>query len=335
MLTDAFPRIALGDLPTPLQEMSRLRQVLGPSCPRLLIKRDDATGLATGGNKTRKLEFALAAALAAGANHILTSGANQSNHARQTAAACARHSLRCTLVLDGHEPPRSQWNGNLFLDALFGAEIVWMNGERHASPARLTSLADESRAAGNQPFIIPRGASDAIGAMGYVAAVEELATQLADRALHVDRIVCVSGSGGTHAGILTGLAALGLSIRIDGIQNGPRPGQKSFIETLSNQLAERLGLDWRCDPAAIHCYSSGDHAYSVITAAEREAIHLLARTEGILADPVYTGRALAGLIQRLKAGCYAADETLLFWHTGGTAGLFARTAELLPDLQSS
>ena len=264
MLTDAFPRVALGDLPTPLEEISRLRQALGPAYPRLLIKRDDATGLATGGNKTRKLEFALGAALAAGADHILTSGANQSNHTRQTAAACARHGLRCTLVLDGHEPPRDQWNGNLFLDALFGAEFVWMNGERQAATARLADLAEESRAAGNRPFVIPRGASDAVGAMGYVAAVEELAAQLAERAIHLDRIVCVSGSGGTHSGILAGLAATGLSIRVDGIQNGPRPGQQEFIQNLSNQLAERLGLDWRSDPATIHCYSSGDHAYGVI-----------------------------------------------------------------------
>lgn len=334
MITDAFPRIKLGNLPTPIEELSRLRRALGPNCPRLFMKRDDATGLATGGNKTRKLEFALGAALAEGADHILTGGANQSNHARQTAAACARHGLRCTLVLDGHEPPRDQWNGNLFLDALLGAEIVWMNGERGASDARMEELAEQSRAAGNRPFVVPRGASNAIGAMGYVAAVEELAAQLDENAINLDAIVCTSGSGGTHSGIITGLAAMGLSIRIDGIQNGPRPGQQEFIKDLSDQLAERLGLEWRCDIADIHCHSSGDHEYSVITPAERQAIRLLARTEGILADPVYTGRALAGWLDRFHAGCYSPDETLLFWHTGGTAGLFARTAELLADPES-
>ncbi|MCY4010433.1 MAG: D-cysteine desulfhydrase family protein [Anaerolineaceae bacterium] len=327
MITDAFARIPLGHFPTPIEELRRLRQELGPNCPRLFIKRDDATGLATGGNKTRKLEFALGAALADGANHILTSGANQSNHARQTAAACARLGLRCTLVLDGEEPPKP-WNGNLFLDALFGAEVVWLQGQKDAANARLQELAEQSRAAGNQPCIIPRGASNAIGAMGYVAAVEEMAAQWAELNLPLDRIICVSGSGGTHSGLLTGLAAMGLSIRIDGIQNGPRPGQEEFIKDLCDQLATRLGLDWRCDLNDIHCHSSGDHAYGVITPAERESILLLARTEGIIADPVYTGRALGGWLSRFRAGHYGAAETLLLWHTGGTAGLFARTAEI-------
>ena len=331
MLTDVFPRVRLGHFPTPIEELTRLRQELGPRCPRLFIKRDDATGLATGGNKTRKLEFALGAALSEGADHILTAGANQSNHARQTAAACARLNLRCTLVLDNRETPRDQWNGNLFLDALFGAEIYFLNEAKDTANARLDELAEQSRAAGQRPVIIPRGASNAIGAMGYVAAVEELVAQLTERELMLDRIICVSGSGGTHSGILTGLAATGLEIRVDGIQNGPRPGQEEYIKDLSDQLAARMGLEWRCDIADIHCHSSGEHAYSVITPAEREAILLLARTEGIIADPVYTGRALAGWLARFRADQYSPDETLLLWHTGGTAGLFARTAEILAD----
>lgn len=330
MSTSLFPRISLAHLPTPLEELKRLPEALGPGCPRLFIKRDDATGLATGGNKTRKLEFSLGAALAAGADHILTTGAPQSNHARQTAAACARLGLRCTLALGGEAPPRPGWNGNLFLDSLFGAEICWISGDREAE---LERLADISRAAGNQPFVIPAGASDAIGAMGYVAAVGELLGQLKERDLTIDRIVCVSGSGGTHAGILTGLAAAGQDIPVDGIENGPRPWRFSYIHSLADQLAERLGIDWRCDEAQILCHSGGDHDYGVITAAEREAIQLLARYEGILADPVYTGRGLAGLISRLRAGHYSPEQTLLLWHTGGTAGLFARAAELLESAQ--
>ena len=253
MPTSLFPRISLAHLPTPLEELKRLPEALGPGCPRLFIKRDDATGLATGGNKTRKLEFSLGAALAAGADHILTTGAPQSNHARQTAAACARLGLRCTLALGGEAPPRPGWNGNLFLDSLFGAEICWISGDREAE---LERLADISRAAGNQPFVIPAGASDAIGAMGYVAAVGELLGQLKERELTIDRIVCVSGSGGTHAGILTGLAAAGQDIPVDGIENGPAPpGAFSYNPFAGGSAGRapghRLALRRSADPSAI------------------------------------------------------------------------------------
>ncbi len=331
MSIEGLPRIPLAHLPTPLEEMPMLRRTLGPNCPRLLIKRDDATGLATGGNKTRKLEFSLGAALATAADHILTAGAMQSNHVRQTAAACNRLGLRCTIVLAGEPPPREQWNGNLLLDALLGAEIIWTSADRQQA---LEEQAELSRAAGNRPFIIPVGASDAIGAMGYVQAVEELITQLAAQDWAINRIVCTAGSGGTMAGILTGLVALGIqeSIRVEGMVNGARAGQAEFIASLSNQLAEKLDIPQRTKLEAIFLHNAaGEHAYGVITDAEREAIQLLARSEGILADPIYTGRALAGLIERIRSGAYDPEETILFWHTGGSAGLFARARELLTD----
>ena len=327
MLTDHLPRISLAHLPTPLEEMLRLRESLGGG-PRLLIKRDDQTGLATGGNKTRKLEFLVAEAMAQGVDTLITAGRPQSNHCRQTAAAAAKTGLRCTLVLSGDPLPRSQWNGNLLLDDLLGAEVHWAGD--HDRAMMMDEVADALRATGARPYVIPVGGSVPTGAAGYVAAVEELADQLAAREESVDRIVFASGSAGTHAGILVGVKALALGARVEGIDDDKDGGLRQKIEALAAATAAHLGLDLSFSKEDFILHDAyGAPGYGVITDAEREAIRLLARTEGIITDPVYTGRALAGLIDLVRRGTYGPEETVLFWHTGGVAGLFPRAAELM------
>ncbi len=327
MLTNHLPRIPLAHLPTPLEEMSHLREALGGG-PRLLIKRDDQTGLATGGNKTRKLEFLVAEALAQKADTLITVGALQSNHCRQTAAAAAKMGLRCALVLSGGPLRRSQWNGNLLLYDLLGAEVHWAGGRDRDSVAG--EVADELRASGARPYFIPVGGSVPTGCAGYVAAVEELAEQLTGRGERVDRIVFSSSSGGTHAGLLVGVKALGLDVRVEGIDNDKVGGLLEKIKPLASATAARLGLDLSFSEADFILHEAyGTPGYGVITDAERDAMRLLARSEGIICDPLYTGRALVGLIDLVRRGVYGPDETILFWHTGGTASVFGYAAKLL------
>ncbi len=337
MLTDHLPRVSLAFLPTPLEEMPRLQAALGAACPRLLIKRDDQTGLATGGNKTRKLEFAIADALQQNADVVITAGAAQSNHCRQTAAACAKLGLRCVLVLSGAARPRAEYTGNLLLDDLFGAEIVWTGVESRKTPAAgdrrtqvMVETAERLRTEGHHPYVIPVGASNAVGAMGYVAAVEELHQQLQERGEQVDRIVFVSGSGGTHAGILVGVRALGMAAQVEGMMNDASPVFADRIRDIAHQTALKLGVNLEITTSDVVLYPAcGTHGYGVITDAEREAVRLIARTEGIVTDPVYTGRGLGGLVERARAGVYRPDETVLFWHTGGVSGLFPRAADVM------
>jgi D-cysteine desulfhydrase len=328
MLTNHLPRVSLAYLPTPLEEMPRLRQVLGGG-PRLFIKRDDQTGLATGGNKTRKLEFVVAEALAQGADTLVTAGGPQSNHCRQTAAAAAKLGLRCVLVLTGPPQPRSSWQGNLLLDALLNAEMRWVGSQNRDEALAETTAG--LRAGGAKPYLIPVGASMPQGAVGYVAAVEELAQQLTERGLVLDRMVFTSGSAGTHAGLLVGAKALSLNTRVEGICDDEHGAALlAKIEQLSAETAAYLGLSLAFTEADfILRRQYGLPGYGVITPAEREALYLLARTEGIIADPVYTGRSLAALLDLIRQGIYGPDETLLFWHTGGVAGLFPRAAEIL------
>jgi D-cysteine desulfhydrase len=330
MLTDHLSRVSLAYLPTPLDELSRLRQALGRS-PRLLIKRDDQAGLATGGNKTRKLEFVVAEALDQGADTLVTVGGPQSNHCRQTAAAAAKLGLRCVLVLGGAPQPQPTWQGNLLLDDLLGAEIRWA-GERDRDHV-LAETVEALRAEGARPYLIPLGASMPQGAAGYVAAVEELANQLVAQKIILDRIVFASGSAGTHAGIVVGIKALGLTIRAEGICDDEHGGSLlPKIKALAADTAALLNLKLALDESDFILHGHyGQPGYGVITHAEREAIRLLARTEGIIVDPVYTGRALAGLLDLIRQGAYSPDETVLFWHTGGVAGLFPRAEELVGE----
>ncbi len=325
MLTDAVPRLRLAQLPTPIEELPRLSKALGG--PRLLVKRDDLTGLAGGGNKTRKLEFSLGEALRQGADTLVTIGAVQSNHARQTAAAAARCGLRCVLVLGGAPPPTAR--GNLLLDRLLGAEIVFAGARAREEVAREVVAAE--RAAGRRPFLTPVGASDEIGAAGFVAAAEELAGQLQERRLRVDRIVVASSSYGTQAGLCLGVKALGLAAQVAGIAiDSTRPEVQAGVADLAGRTARRLRLDVLVDAQeviAFDGYLGG--GYAVLGDPEREAIRLAARQEGLLLDPVYTGRAMAGLVDLVRRGTVGAGETVLFWHTGGTPALDAYAEGLL------
>jgi L-cysteate sulfo-lyase len=321
------PRIRLAHLPTPLEPMERLGAVLGG--PTLWIKRDDQTGLATGGNKTRKLELFLADALAQDADVVLTHGAVQSNHCRQTAAAAVRAGLACVLVLRGDAPPRDQWTGNLLLDDLLGARLWWAG--RADPPAAVDAAARAAERAGERPYVIPYGGSNAVGASAYVLAFEEFWSQAAARGVHFDRVVVASSSGATQAGLVVGAAACGYDGQILGISVDKTGGHlRERVTELLSPAAEYLGLDLALGPEEVHVndeYLGG--GYGVLTDAERDAVRLVARTEGILLDPVYTGKAMAGLMGMIQKKEIGAQENVLFWHTGGIPALFAYAAELV------
>ncbi len=325
MLTDHLPRVSLAYLPTPVDELPRLRQALNG--PRLLIKRDDQTGLASGGNKARKLEFAVADALAQGADPLVTLGAVQSNHCRLSAAAAAKCGLRCVLVLRGQPP--AAWNGNLLLDRLLGADVVF-SGER-TREAVAAEVMQAQTAAGHRPYLIPVGASNEIGALGFVAAMEELDAQLSARKLPVDRIIFASSSGGTQAGLCVGAKALGFHGQIAAIAiDSHWPELQAEVAGIATGTIRRLGIDLPFSPRDVIAYDAYLGAgYAIMGEPEQEAIMLMGRYEGILVDPVYTGRALAGLIDLIRKGEFGKDETILFWHTGGSAALFAYAGQLL------
>jgi len=318
MLTDRLARVSIAHLPTPLEPLPRLTAQMGG--PELWIKRDDQTGLATGGNKARKLEYLVADALAQGADTLITAGAAQSNHARQTAAAAAKFGLARTLVLRGKEPLQMQ--GNLLLDRLLGAEVVWAGNQPLAEA--MSRVAEELQAAGLHPYVVPYGGSNPIGASGYVAAMEELLAQCAERDLHLDHVVLPSSSGGTQAGWVVGARVLGYEGRILGISVDPPAGPlRRRLADLATATADHLGLGITFAPedfAVNDGYLGG--GYGVVGELEREAIRTLACTEGVLLDPVYTGRAFGGLLDLIRRSVFRPGERVLFWHTGGTAGLF-------------
>lgn len=333
ILPHELPRVPLAFLPTPIEDLARLRQSLGANSPRILIKRDDQTGLATGGNKARKLEYVVGDALANGADTLITTGAAQSNHCRQTAASAAKYGLNCTLLLRGTPP--EQTNGNLLLDTLLNADIRWSGQAQHPAgeiDTMLEAIADDLRVQGKKPYIVPLGASNPVGALGYINAMEELYQQLQSMKTTVDRIVLLSGSGGTHVGMLIGAKLLGWDVRLDGVLNSGFDSMPDKVQSLAQQTIQQHGFNITIDADDIHLLpAAGTHGYGVITDLERDAIRRIAQTEGIIVDPVYTGRALAGLMQGIRAGQYASDETILFWHTGGTSGLFARADDVLSN----
>ncbi|HOV39335.1 MAG TPA: D-cysteine desulfhydrase family protein [Spirochaetales bacterium] len=319
MLTDTLPRVPLGIFPTPIEELVRLSRFL--SGPRLYVKRDDQTGLATGGNKTRKLEFSVAEALRQGADTLITLGGVQSNHCRQTAAAAARYGLRCILVLRGNPPP--VWNGNLLLNRILGAEVRFSGTRTREEVAN--EVVEEERTAGRKPFFIPLGASDGVGSVGYVAAMEELASQLKASGLEFDRIVFASSSFGTQAGMCVGAKALNLPVSICPVSiDSTREELQNGVAEVAGAVVQRLGLNLTFTPEEIFCWDDYlGEGYAVMGPPEKEAIDLCGRYEGLLLDPVYTGRAMAGLIDLIRKGTFRKDETILFWHTGGTPALYA------------
>jgi len=323
-----IPRLHFAHLPTPIEELPRLSKALGG--PRLLVKRDDQTGLAFGGNKTRKLEFLVAEAQEQGAKMMISAGAIQSNHCRQTAAAAARFGFECTLVLTG-ELPR-QPSANLLLDQLFGARIVNVK-DREDRDRILQETFDLAASEGKKPYLVPYGGSSPTGALGYAFAVEELMKQMAgfrsfqnfgslDR---VDWIIFGTSSGGTHAGLVLGQRVFGCQGKVLGISiDEPVEWLQKNVSALASSASEKLGERIEFAPADVSANADYCAAgYGVLTGAEREAVRLFARHEGLLLDPVYTGRAAAGMIDLVRKGFFKKDETVLFWHTGGQPALFA------------
>ena len=309
-------RLRFAHLPTPIETLPRLSDALGG--PRLLVKRDDQTGLAFGGNKTRKLEFLVAEARDQGAKTLISGGALQSNHCRQTAAAAARFGFKCILVLSGEKP--KQASANLLLDELFGAEIVHL-ADRTDRDELLQETFDRAAKEGTKPYLVPYGGSNATGALGYAFAMKEVIEQN----LHADWIVFATSSGGTHAGLLLGQRVFGYKGKVLGISvDESEEWLKENVSKLASLASAKLGKHIEFAPEDVSVNASYCSAgYGVLTEREREAIHLFARAEGLLLDPVYTGRAAAGMIDLIRKGFFRKDETVLFLHTGGQPALFA------------
>jgi L-cysteate sulfo-lyase len=319
-----FARRRFCHLPTPLEALPRLSAELGG--PQLLVKRDDLTGLAFGGNKTRKLEFLLGQALADGADTLVTAGGVQSNHCRQTAAAAARHGLGCALVLQrrvASNQPDYERGGNVLLGRLAGAELHLV--ERDADvPRELERVAHAVRRAGRRPFIIPIGGSTPVGALGYVVAGLELLAQAEAQGRPVDAIVHAAGSGGTQAGLLVAAQMLAADVRVIGISvSEPAAALEQTVAELAGQTARLLGTPAppRTAVEVLDGYIGAD--YGQPTAGMRAALHACAALEGLYLDPVYSGKAMAGLIDLVRRGRFASAQSVVFLHTGGTPALFA------------
>jgi D-cysteine desulfhydrase family pyridoxal phosphate-dependent enzyme len=320
MTLDSLPRTPLAILPTPVEELPRLSDQLGR---RLLLKRDDLTGLAFGGNKIRKLEFLCADALRRGADTLVTTGAPQSNHCRQTAAAAAKLGMRCVLVLTA--PPQPLEEGNLLLDTLVGAELVWAGDRPRDQALQETFTREES--AGRNPYRIPYGGSNPLGAAAYALAVRELMTQ----EIRPDWILFASSSGGTQSGLVLGARWFGFAGRIHGISVDLKADAlRSKIHRLVSETIDMLGKEETVPPDSIHVDDRFLGAgYGKAGKLERDAIHLFARQEGVLLDPVYTARAAGGMLEMIRRGEIRESETVLFWHTGGTPAVWAYAKDIL------
>jgi L-cysteate sulfo-lyase len=329
-LLEQFPRVALAHLPTPLEHLPRLSKHLGG--PEIWVKRDDCTGLASGGNKTRKLEYSMAAALEEGADTIVTVGAVQSNHVRQTAAAACKLGLACEVLLEHRVTDPSEpyaKSGNVFLDKIFGANLrEYPGGTDFAT--EMNAVAEEVRIAGGKPYIIPGGASNTVGALGYVNCAIELLQQAESQGLVIDHLVTATGSAGTQAGLAVGLKASKSTIPILGIGvNVPQDAQEEKVFALACETAEYIGkpgIVAREDIVA-NCDYVGD-GYGVPTESMNEAVMMLARQEGLLFDPVYSGKGLAGMIDLIRKGEFKDASNIVFLHTGGSVTLFAYLDQL-------
>lgn len=323
-----FARIRLAHLPTPLEPLPRLSEELGLD---LWIKRDDCTGLAGGGNKTRKLEFLLGAAFEEDADTLVTQGAVQSNHVRQTAAAAAAHGLACEIILEertGSKATDYVGNGNVLLDRLFGATLRTVPGGTDMV-AELEKTAAEVRARGGKPYVIPGGGSNPVGALGYVDCAREIVVQADEMDLEVHRIVTATGSAGTHAGLVAGLAVMGADIPVLGIGvRAPKDRQEANVFKLAEETAALLGQPGRVtrEQVVADCDYVGE-GYGLIDQGVIDALTLAARTDGIVLDPVYSGKAMKGLIALAGAGRFK-GETAVFLHTGGAQGLFGYQTEI-------
>jgi D-cysteine desulfhydrase family pyridoxal phosphate-dependent enzyme len=326
-LTDQ-PRMRFAVLPTPLQYAERLSIELGG--PKIYLKRDDLTGLAFGGNKTRKLEYLVADAAAMGATHLITVGAAQSNHARQTAAAARLAGMQCLLVLNAATPdPDVQ--GNLLLDRLLGAEVHFVASAEERQ-ARVDELAADLADSGAIPYAIPGGGSNGVGALGYVAAMLELSGQLWEQDIAPAAMYFAAGGGGTHGGITVGAKLYGLDFAINGVLvEGKTDAGVQRTYRVTEWTAERMGIANPVREADIVCDDGHVGAgYGIPTDEGLAAITLLARTEGVFLDPVYTSKAFAGMLADIRAGMYGPRDSVIFLHTGGAPALFAQRDILLP-----
>ncbi len=328
MHIEKLARFPLAQLPTPIEKLPRLSAELAG--PELLIKRDDQTGLAFGGNKTRKLEFLVGDALAQGADTLVTAGAAQSNHCRQTAAAAAKAGLKCELVLNGSNPELP--TGNLLLDQLFGVTEHWI--ERPQRAEKLRQVSEQLRAHGRKPYVIGVGGSNGVGATGYVVAMIELMEQLRKSGQHVDHILFGTSSGGTQAGIELGARITGFQGKLHGLsidKNDPEHLEyETEVSRIANECAAFIGSPVRLTKEDIRVvYGYMGEGYGVVGNLERESIRLMARSEGIVLDPVYAGRAFGALVDLIRKRAFKQGEKVLFWHTGGGPALFAYARELL------
>jgi D-cysteine desulfhydrase family pyridoxal phosphate-dependent enzyme len=312
-------------LPTPLEEAPRLTRALGG--PRVYIKRDDLTGVALGGNKARKLEFLFGDAMEKGCDVVITTGGPQSNHCRMTAGFARRVGMDCALVLTGDDSRIR--TGNLLLDTLVGAELHFL-GEAERVEGHMEEIAEGYRKRGRRPYVIPLGGSNPVGMAGYVLAVQEILAQSTEMGVGFDRVFCATGSGGTQGGLIIGGLAYNMDWTVAGVSvSRSAEHMRSLVASVANQGASRLELDVSIRPEQVVVYDQYvGEGYGKLTEGCREAVRLAARTEGIFLDPVYTGKALAGLIDLIRRGVVGSDEKVLFLHSGGSPALFAYAEEL-------
>jgi D-cysteine desulfhydrase len=320
-----FPRRRYTEGRTPIEKLVRLSECLGG--PNIYIKRDDFLGLAGGGNKTRKLEFVVAEALAQGADTLITCGAVQSNHCRLTLAAAVKEGLKCRLVIEERVP--SSYNphasGNNFLYRLMAVEKVIVVPGGSDMMNEMESVAQEVAVLGRRPFVIPGGASTPTGALGYVACAEEILAQSFEMGLKIDHVVCASGSAGTQSGLVVGFWGTNSYIPVIGVDvSRPKQTQETLVYDLVRRTATHVGVKGEIPRKAVVCFDEYvGPGYSIPTPQMVEAVQMVARTEAILLDPVYTGKAMAGLVDLVRKGYFKKDENVLFVHTGGSTALFA------------
>jgi L-cysteate sulfo-lyase len=321
-----FPRLHFAHLPTPLEPLERISEHLGG--PNLWIKRDDCTGLSSGGNKTRKLEFLMAEAVERGADTIITQGATQSNHARQTCAIAAKLGLDCHILLEdrtGYHDDAYAHNGNVLLDQLHGASISIRPADSDMN-AEMEQLGQQLRDDGRKPYIIPGGGSNETGALGYVNAAFELTHQANERSLRIDHLVHATGSAGTQAGLVVGMEAMNTGIPVYGVSvRAPKQKQEDNVYALAQRTAEFMGLspDLVAREKVVANSDYVGDGYGLPTNSMVEAVKMLASFEGILLDPVYSGKGFAGLIDLIRTGHFKKGENVVFLHTGGSVSLFA------------
>lgn len=322
---DNLPRVKLANLPTPFEEMKRLSKALNG--PRIFVKRDDLTGPVFGGNKARKLEFVMADALEKGADVVVAPGSLQSNHARTVAIVARKLGVKAVLVLRGEKP--QIYDGNLLIDKLFGAEIRFVQAKQHEMEFILKSIMEELREKGCKSYYVPP--SPPLGAVGYVNAFRELVDQAESLGVEIDYIVHAAGSGATQAGLLVGSKAFNAKIKVLGISIEPDNYQlvKTTL-TVAKECARILGLNVSLSLNDVEIlYDYVGEGYGILTQEIKETIKTVAQTEGILLDPVYTGKAMAGLISMIKEGYFEKDENVVFIHTGGIPGIFVYKDKLI------